>query len=76
MPDEMLEFVFLRDMIVTPVNDHDAGQFAVALEEMEQMIRATDDEKALEKIVYIRTILGRSARVGRNDQDTNGRTLQ
>ena len=93
--DDDVAFFIERDMIVTPVSDFEAGQFAIALQaiadtqalnnralrtlaEVAETKGATSADLmktltmlfepnriALEQIDYIRTILGRSARVGR-----------
>ena len=93
--DDDVAFFIERDMIVTPVSDFEAGQFAIALQaiadtqalnnralrtlaEVAETKGATSADLmktltmlfepnriALEQIDYIRTLLGRSARVGR-----------
>ena len=93
--DDQMAFFKERDMIVTPVSDFEAGQFAIALQaiadtqalnnralrtlaEVAETKGATSADLmktltmlfepnriASKQIDYIRTILGRSARVGR-----------
>ena len=38
VPDQLKRYFAERDMMVTPINDHEAGQFAVALHELEKFV--------------------------------------